>query len=55
MKRSMMPTREANEDQVEIAGMNDQGDWHVPKRFWSTNDGSQPPDKYQRFTRQWYP
>lgn len=36
MEESIVLTREANEDQVKVAGVNDQGDRHVPEWFLST-------------------
>lgn len=55
MRRSTALTRVANEDQVEVAGVNDQGDRHVPEYFVSTNKRLEPSDEYQRSARDGYP
>jgi len=51
----MVLAREANEDQVEVPGVNDQGDRYVPERFASENGGQKTEGEHQRSTRYWHP
>lgn len=51
----MALTREANEDQVEVPRVNDQGDRYIPGHFASKNGGQEPKGEHQRSMRYWHP
>lgn len=44
-------TREANKDKVEVPGVNDQGDRHVPEYFASIKGGANQRTGHQRSGR----
>ena len=46
--RRVVLARETNEDQVEVSGVNNQGDWHVPEHTVSKNMGVKPRSKHRR-------
>lgn len=48
-------TRVTNEDQVEVARVNDQCNWYVPACFESTDGASKPKVKNQRSAGYWHP